>query len=549
MGQSAKGSLVAATPNCRICGLDTSSGPSWKDANGYQYCPSCLGDLRRQPPYQSPLFKCSGCGHAWPLKALTERGDELICKDCLASPASASVPVVASSVVSVAGSVAASGAGKLAFPRNLPSQRSVADKKEAAEKETARFALGPPPGNVLPRMTCPHCWHVFPTDQVLFVSQHGELLGDPVLGPEAQLRFRPSRFNKEGEAIDARDTPCQTLACPRCHLSIARAMTQTAPLFMSIIGAPASGKSHFLASMTWELRRVLSEKFSISFNDADASTNHTLNEYEQTLFLQDDMDQLVSIRKTELQGELYDQIRLGEQVVNLPKPFLFTLRPLARPATTGNKLQMVCLYDNAGEHFQPGMDTISLPGTQHMAKARVLWFMYDPTQHPRFREQCRSLSQDVQVYGSARTLRQEVLLNEAASRIRRYTGLAAGEQYDRPLVVIVSKADIWGQLLGVNLAREPLVPSPNDDGTWALDVERVEKISVALRKLLVMLSPEFVTAAEDFCKHIVYLPVSALGAGLKFRRKRVCWRFVRATSGRNGRRCHFFTRTPSGART
>ena len=79
--------------------------------------------------------------------------------------------------------------------------------------------------------------------------------------------------------------------------------------------------------------------------------------------------------------------------------------------------------------------------------------MYDPTQHPRFREQCRSLSQDPQIYGSARTIRQEVLLTEAASRIRRYTGLSVKAQYDRPLVVIVSKADIWGQLLVRNSAR------------------------------------------------------------------------------------------------
>jgi hypothetical protein len=502
VAQSVKGRLVEASPNCRICGLDTSAGVSWKDANGYQYCHSCLSDLRRQPPYQSPLFECNSCGQAWPLKALSEQDDALICKDCLASPPVAP-PIFAGATVPTAGSNGGPVAAKHPAEKRPPAR--------PVEKEITRFNLGPPPGNILPRMTCPHCWHVFPTDDVLFVSQHGELLGDPVLGPEAQLRFRPSRFNAEGEALDARDTSCQLLACPRCHLSVARAMTQTAPLFVSIIGAPASGKSHFLASMTWELRRVLSDKFGISFNDADASTNHSLNEYEQTLFLQDDMDRLVSIRKTELQGELYDQIRLGEQVISLPKPFLFTLRP--SPKAPPGPMRMVCLYDNAGEHFQPGMDTVSLPGTQHMAKARVLWFMYDPTQHPRFREQCRSLSQDPQIYGSARTIRQEVLLTEAATRIRRYTGLSAQTQYDRPLVVIVSKADIWGQLLGANLGREPLVNSPDADGLWAVDIERVEKISAALRKLLLMLSPEFVTAAEDFCRHVVYLPVSALGRG------------------------------------
>ena len=496
MGQSQKGNLVDASPNCRICGLDTSIGRSWKDANGHQYCQSCVEDLRKQPPYQSPMFKCDGCGHAWPLKALVEQGDCLTCKDCIAAPP--------------ANSDSLNGKKRASSNTGQDQKRPSAQARNVV-RETARYTLGPPPGNILPRMTCPHCWHVFSTSDVLFVSQHGELLGDPVLGPEAALRFRPSRFNLAGEALDACNTPCQLLACPRCHLSIARGMTVVAPLFVSIIGAPASGKSHFLASMTWELRRVLNEKFAISFNDADGSSNHTLNEYEQTLFLQDDMDRLVSIRKTELQGELYDQIRLGEQVITLPKPFLFTLRPKSRAGIEG-RLRMMCLYDNAGEHFQPGMDTVSLPGTQHMAKSRVLWFMYDPTQHPRFREQCRGLSQDPQVFGSARTIRQEVLLTEAASRIRRYTGLAAGQQYDRPLLVIVSKGDIWSQLLGVKLAREPLVSS-SDDGSWAVDINRVEKISAALRKLLMLLSPEFVSAAEDFCKHVVYIPVSALGRG------------------------------------
>ena len=58
-----------------------------------------------------------------------------------------------------------------------------------------------------------------------------------------------------------------------------------------------------------------------------------MNEYEETLFLQDDVNRLVSIRKTELQGELYDQVRLGQQVISLPRPFVFVLRPQRGPET------------------------------------------------------------------------------------------------------------------------------------------------------------------------------------------------------------------------
>ena len=93
------------------------------------------------------------------------------------------------------------------------------------------------------------------------------------------------------------------------------------------------------------------------------------------------------------------------------------------------------------------MDSVSSPGTQHLSRSRVLMFLYDPTQHPRFRELCRTVSRDPQLHGASRTLRQETLLTEASLRVRRYLGLAADAKHSRPLVVIVSKADIWAPLV------------------------------------------------------------------------------------------------------
>lgn len=507
--RSSKMKLVSANPNCRICTDDLTGKGRWIDANGNPYCDLCFEELKRQPPYQSPLFRCSACESAWPMRSLQQESGNLLCKKCLSDP------TARERLDNGAGASPATNDS----PRKIPAPQTRLSKGVAPSSQVIKSPWGPlgaPPATILPRITCPHCWHVFPADEMLWVSRHAELLGDPVLGPEAALRFLPSRFTAQGEAIDARDTSCQVLACPKCHLSIPRSMTELPPLFVSLIGAPASGKSHFLASMAWELRRMMREKFSVTFNDADALFNQSINEYEETLFLHEDSDDLVAIRKTELQGGMYDQIRLGDQVILLPKPFLFTLRP-SRPerlATAGwSQMRMMCLYDNAGEHFQPGMDTVSMPGTQHLAKSRVLWFLFDPTQNPKFREQCKSLSSDPQVTGRARTQRQELILSEAADRVRRYTGLSARQQHDRPLVVIVSKADIWSQLLGLQLGREPILPDPTDPSLSAVDVGRIERVSAALRELLRMLTPEFVAAAEDFCKHVVYIPVSALGRG------------------------------------
>ena len=500
---------------CRLCdaalGVDA---PSPTDTDGNGYCDACYRGLRARPAAAAaaaPRFPCSVCGGAAPAPDLSPLHGRLVCQACL-RPTPRPAP-------------AAAAADQGAAPDDDPS---------------APWLKAPLPPNLLPRVTCPHCWHAFPPDQTLWVSQHADLLGDPVLGPEAQARFRPSRFNARGEALDLRDMPCQLLACPRCHLVVPRALLETEPLFVSIIGAPASGKSHFLAAMTWELRRVLSRRFGVAFNDADTLSNLALNGYEQTLFLADDPDRPVAIRKTELQGELYDQIRLGQQVISLPRPFVFTLRragaaptpPAAAAATAGGngsapppsasgRVRVLCLYDNAGEHFQPGMDSVASPGTQHLARSRVLLFLYDPTQHPRIRELCRRVSRDPQLHDAARTQRQETVLTEAAQRVRRYAGLSPHKKHNRPLVVIVAKADIWAPLFRLKLDREPVVDVPAGPagagagaGTRpAVDVARVEQVSAWLRRVLLELTPEFVAAAEDFCREVIYVPCSALGSG------------------------------------
>src|SRR4051812_24510760 len=103
---------------------------------------------------------------------------------------------------------------------------------------------------LLPQTTCPYCWHEFAPADVLFISAHEDLRGDTRLGADEMLRFRPSRFTLRGHAIDARGLACQRIACPHCHLPLPESLLTTQPMFMSILGTPACGKSFYLASLT-----------------------------------------------------------------------------------------------------------------------------------------------------------------------------------------------------------------------------------------------------------------------------------------------------------
>jgi hypothetical protein len=374
------------------------------------------------------------------------------------------------------------------------------------------------------RVTCPHCWNVFPPEQTLWIAQHPDLVGDPRLGSDHPQRFLPTRFTLGGAALDAKGFECHGLACPKCHLSIPRALYEMKSVFLSILGTPACGKSYFLASMTWQLRKILPRYFGLAFGDADPMANQILHQYEELQFLNSNQDALVKIQKTEEQGDLYDSVLYqGETgTVRYPRPFLFMLRPLeSHPnhAAAGHVSRSICLYDNAGESFLPGADKATSPVTRHLALSQALFFLFDPTQDPRFRQACHGKSADPQI--QIRTtrlaregpLRQDVVLQEAAARVRRYAALGQNARHSRPLIVVVTKYDAWSNLLDTQRITSPWSTKPSGYGISSFNLEDVDRTSQKLRKLLWDLCPEIVSVAEGFAKEVVFVPVSATGRG------------------------------------
>jgi len=351
----------------------------------------------------------------------------------------------------------------------------------------------------------------------LWVAVHPDLQHDPRLDVGGQ-RFLPTRYGVEGNAIDPRGMVCQDLACPQCHLRIPRPLLEMSPLFVSIAGTPSCGKTYFLASMTWRLRNSLPKHFAMTFTDADPVSNLQLNEYENLQFFNPDPDQPVKLDKTQEHGELYDSVMYGEQLVEYPRPFLFAARPTEKHPNfqkSSRVSRLICLYDNAGESFEPGKDDVSAPVTRHLAQAQVLMFCFDPTQDPRLREECRARSNDPQIVMGLETRRQEALFHEMVDRVRRHAGLHQNQKYTRPLIIIVTKFDVWRQLLDCESLPCPWKNLSKQD-LCALDLPAVESISNQVREMLWKYSPEMVSAAESFSERVFYVPVSATGCSPEF---------------------------------
>lgn len=370
------------------------------------------------------------------------------------------------------------------------------------------------------QVTCLNCWAKFAPEDVKWQSEHRDLLGDPLLGENVQLRFLANRFDINGNAIDARDQICRDIACPTCHLPLPRSLLEREPLFISILGTPSCGKSYYLAALASKLRRDLPVQFKVDFTDADPVSNQHLIAYEEQLFLNEQPDDYVALAdlvpKTQLGGSLYNSVRFGEQQISLPRPLSFSMQPLSdHPNHDRDSLnRLVCLYDNAGEHFLPGQDTRTAPGTRHLAESSYLLFLFDPTQDPRWHAAVRKADPSVNFVATRHAGRQEGVLREAAMRIRRLRGMTDNAKYDRPLIVVLSKADMWQSLLGPDDYRSPLFAS--NRGMHAIGTEAVLALSGRLRRLLMENLPELAIAAESFCDRVYYLPASALGTSPRF---------------------------------
>lgn len=372
-------------------------------------------------------------------------------------------------------------------------------------------------GPLLAKVRCPHCWHLFVPADTLWIAEHPDLLGDRLLGPSAAQRFLPNRFTPQGKALDSRGVPTSRLACPNCHLELPRGVFHLRPVFFSVLGAPASGKSYFLTTMTWRLRTVLPEQFALAFTDLDAVHNQRLQEYENTLFLNRDGETPVELPKTETTGDLYNIVMFGGAPVQYLKPFLFSIQPLTRHPRQSSQSQsgrMLVIYDNAGESFLPGADSVRNPVTRHLTLSSAWFFVFDPTQDLRFRREISAVSRDPQVRMELQRpmrelpYRQDTILREAWERVLRHSE-ATRQRRMPPLIVVCAKADCWGPLL----RSWPLPPAyrMTQKGVAGVHMEKILQVSREVRELISEFAPELLAATESLSQDVTYIPVSATG--------------------------------------
>lgn len=360
-------------------------------------------------------------------------------------------------------------------------------------------------------ITCPHCWKTFSAGDVLYISMHPDLLGDSLLGSDAQKRFTPTVYNSQGIPLDAYEMACTDIACPHCHLQIPSSILDMDSLYFSIVGAPSSGKSYFLTSLVHQLRKNLPEYAECSFADVDPRINRTINVYENMMFMAVEKVKVVTLTKTEEVGlDFSDQTIMNGLPVYLPKPFIFQIVPLSKnDADSKGFRKNIIFYDNAGEHFEPGRENVSNPATLHLAHSNAIIFIFDPINDSEMRQICNQ--SDPQFDDTKKVSNQTVLFSEMVSRIRRHANMTMSQKSSIPLILAVGKYDLWEDCFEEKLReKSPFVFNP-ESMDMDFDSDILYSVSFSLREFIQRYAPGIVAQAETFFETVIFVPVSSFG--------------------------------------
>lgn len=380
-------------------------------------------------------------------------------------------------------------------PRHPHSHANASAKADAAKPQH------PPPATQNPKpktqtTPCPYCWKPFAPGEALNIAVHESLTGDPILGQHAKLRFAAERFNALGQALDSAGVPSVDLACPHCRGRLPPSFFAQPQLILSLVGAPSSGKSYYLSVLLRQLPEELIRHCSAHLQDGDPTGNAQLNEMKNRLFSATSPEDAF-ISKTDFEGVMYERLHRDGKLAPLPRPFVYYLQRLDIPERRAS----LVFYDNAGEHFKPGVALDDSPGALHVAASAGLLFLFDPSSSPAFRKLLRR-KRDPQLRTHA-TDEQDTILAELGVRVKKMRGLESHHKTDTPLAILIGKYDIWAKLLppeALHIPEDrPLAP------------EEIAANSTQTRQLLARLCPTLVANAESLSTRVAYFPLSSLG--------------------------------------
>lgn len=286
-------------------------------------------------------------------------------------------------------------------------------------------------------------------------------------------------------------------ACPKCHNSIPESTLKGKNYVFSIVGARATGKSHFMAVIINELLSHLCADFNISIEPFDDTMTRYKNEY-------------------------YNRLYKANQTLDLTAKFAYNVtggkgKPLVFVLSTKNFLGTInsitiAFYDAAGEDLQQIDDmTIS---NMNIAKSSGILFLVDPTKTAEIANHIDShiieLSSGGVDYKDAEMSTNQVLTNMRLL-INKYNNFKEGRPIKIPTAIVLSKSDLLENISQIPLSSAVFQDSPNKGVFYQSDCDIVSNEVLGLLNELGAKS--FIKSIDTNYKNYKFFAMSALGKG------------------------------------
>lgn len=280
------------------------------------------------------------------------------------------------------------------------------------------------------------------------------------------------------------NTVSHTLLCPTCHFELPYDIGQIEQKIIAIIGARASGKSHYIASLINRLERVVANSFNMSLQKVGNETEERwVRDFYTPLF----------VRKTVLQpnkpASIDPQVRI---------PLIFRLIVRRNGYTHALNLSF---FDTAGEDMTSA--NIMAVHNRYIFHADGIIFLLDPLQIPQVQQELHlpnmpalnARSSPMSIIGQLREL------FEREQRVR------ASQRVPIPIAFTLSKIDALEPIL---YPGSPLKDHSQHQGY--LDLREMQSVSTEVSNYLKgWIGPSFGLSIEHYFQCYEFFAMSSLG--------------------------------------
>lgn len=351
------------------------------------------------------------------------------------------------------------------------------------------------------KITCPFCFTDFTLQDIRFRCMFPTCPGrapDPVYAnarglPTALMGCilipRKGKFGNgpvQGVQCGACKQMSHTRICPHCHFELAPDIGQVDSRIIAVIGGPATGKTHYIASLIKLLQFDVGQNFNIAVRMMGEDTQRRwINDFYTPLF----------VNKKEL---LITQPGAINSIVKSPLLFRFIFND-------GRHLRAlnISFFDSAGEDMT-SLSTMVVQN-RYICHADAIIFLLDPLQIQTVRFQLPL--QKIRLPRENPAASPEYIVGNLRDLFERERNLRAVQRVNIPIAFTLSKIDMLTPILDPGSA---LLRPGNHPGY--VDLNDTQSINGEVSNYLSeWINPAFLSGVRNGFSTYNFFGVSALG--------------------------------------